>query len=416
MNQEKSALRVTIVGLNYGPEHTGIAVYTAGFARAMASRQDLPKVITGYPHYPQWSVHDGYTGTHMDEVIDGVPIHRLRHPVPSRPKALNRVFMELVFGLRAAVARWDKPEAVLLVTPALFSTAIVALAAKLRRTPTVIWVQDIYSLGITETRAGGKGSAKIIKQLESRVLKSASKVVVIHERFKRYVVEELGVDPEKVAVVRNWAHTDFPPAPDADARAQVRRSRGWDPEDVVVLHAGNMGAKQGLDSVLEASTLASQRQSTVKFVLLGDGNQRSRLETLTCNQNLEFMAPLPNGEFEQTIASADILLVNELPGLTEMSVPSKLTTYFSSGLPVVAATDERSTTAEELQISGAGLRVEPANPESLLFAAEALSKDNDRAMELGQSGRRFAEERLSSDAATETLRQVLADVINCVRK
>lgn len=411
MSIKDPGLRVTIIGLNYSPEHTGIAVYTSGFANALAAHCDSPKVITGYPHYPQWSIHEGYAGKRMDEVIKGVPVHRISHPVPAQPKTVNRVIMEVVFGFKAAVANWGKPEVAVLITPALFSTAILAVAAKLRRTPTVVWVQDIYSLGITETGAGGKWAARIIKRLESMVIKSGVNVVVIHERFKRYLVEELGVDPEKIAVVRNWAHAEFPENPDSEKRAKVRRERGWNSEDVVVLHAGNMGAKQGLDSVHDASVLAAQRQSTVKFVLLGDGNQRARLEAMGGNANLEFLEPLPNGEFEETIASADILLVNELPGMTEMSVPSKLTTYFSSGLPVIAATDARSTTAEELQISGAGVRVEPANPESLLMASESMSKNNVLAAKLGQAGRRFAEERLSPASATASLRQVLVRVI-----
>ena len=63
-----------------------------------------------------------------------------------------------------------------------------------------------------------------------------------------------------------------------------------------------------------------------------------------------------------------MLLVNERPGLIEMSAPSKLTTYFEAGRPIVAATEPTSITAEEIERSGAGIRVAPGRPSAILEA------------------------------------------------
>ena len=48
-------------------------------------------------------------------------------------------------------------------------------------------------------------------------------------------------------------------------------------DQIIVLHGGNMGFKQGLDNVLETAALAKGRKD-LHFVLLGDGNQRGHLE------------------------------------------------------------------------------------------------------------------------------------------
>ena len=87
--------------------------------------------------------------------------------------------------------------------------------------------------------------------------------------------------------------------------------------------------------------------------------------------------------------AADVLLVNELPGLTEMSVPSKLTTYYATGLPVLAAVGAGSTTAAEIGLSGGGRVVPAGDPAALLSAAEALGSDPDQAAALGAAGRHF---------------------------
>jgi colanic acid biosynthesis glycosyl transferase WcaI len=94
-----------------------------------------------------------------------------------------------------------------------------------------------------------------------------------------------------------------------------------------------------------------------------------------------------------------VLLVNERPGVTEMAVPSKLTSYFSAGRPVLAATDAGSTTAEEITVSGGGVRVDAGAPGELLEAALRLGADKDHAQELGKSGLRYCMETLSEGTA-----------------
>ncbi|WP_345068414.1 glycosyltransferase family 4 protein [Leifsonia kafniensis] len=397
-------MRLTTLCLNYAPELTGIAVYTSGLAEGLADA-DLPvHVITGYPHYPEWRIHDGYTGLSRVEHDAAVTLTRLRHPVPRRPRLANRLVMELTFGLRAILTNWKKPDVVLLVTPALFSTGLAVLKARLSHTPTCIWVQDIYSLGVQESGTGGQLPARMLRRFERRILNSATSVVVIHDRFKRYLTEELQVSADRIDVVRNWSHVE---AGDPGRRDDVRRARGWAPDDIVVLHAGNMGAKQGLENVVNASEIASAQGSKVRFVLLGDGNQRAALHALGPNPRLEFVDPLPDAEFAAVLSAADILLVNERPGLTEMSVPSKLTSYFSTGLPVIAATDAESITAEELERAGGGLRVNAGAPGALVDAAEDLGADPELAASYGVAGRLFTERTLAAAPAIEQFRVIL---------
>ncbi len=182
---------------------------------------------------------------------------------------------------------------------------------------------------------------------------------------------------------------------------------GWLPGEIVVLHAGNMGAKQGLDNVVASSRVAADRGSLVRFVLLGDGNQRERLERLDPNPRLQFIDPLPDGIFERTLAAADALLVNELPGLTEMSVPSKLTTYYATGLPVLAAVNAGSVTSSEVELAEAGITVDPSDPAALVDAAELLAASPALATSLGEAGRRFRERHLSRAAGIAGLEAAL---------
>lgn len=395
-------MKICIIGINYAPEPTGIAPYTAGLAEGLSRRQHSIRVVTGYPHYPWWKVAEGYTGLGSRELLHGVEVTRVRHYVPRRPASVRRALMEVIFGIRALLSRWGRPDVVLLVSPALLSSRLVQLRARAMGVPVVTWVQDIYTLGLVQTGADPRHE-RIVRRLEFGLLKKSTRVVVIHERFKSWL--SAGMSPEvPVDVVRNWSHVE--PLHDID-RDQVRSLHGWGRDDVVVVHAGNMGAKQGLENVVAASQLAAASGASIRFVLLGDGNQREQLESLGGNSCLQFIRPLPDELFNRTLNAADVLLVNELPGLTEMSVPSKLTTYYATGLPVVASVDAGSVTAAEVELAGAGLVVEADQPAALVAAVERLAHDPQLAAELGSSGRRFRETYLSQESAIESFERVL---------
>ena len=400
-------MRVNLVCLNYPPEPTGVAVYTGALADDLAERGVDVRVITGVPHYPQWRVYDGYGKGHT-EIRDGLTVTRRRHPVPVKPQVFNRLGMELTFGLKAAITRCNASDIVVLVNPALFSSILVALKAALCRRPVVVWVQDIYSLAITETGRAGSLASRLVASAERGLLNRVQAVVVIHDRFKRHLVTQLGVDPDKVSVIRNWCHIDEASPLTLSSRAEMRQHLGWRDDVTVLLHAGNMGAKQGLGNLVEASRIADQADVPVLFVLMGAGSQRAELEAMGSNRCLQIIDPLPSESFSTALHAADALLINERGGVTEMSVPSKLTSYFATGLPVIAATDSGSVTAEEIEASGAGIRVDADKPELIVMAAMELRNNPQQARTLGKKGLEFRRSHLSADSSLDSFHQLLS--------
>lgn len=390
--------RITVVGLNYAPEPTGIAPYTAGLCDELAAKGHRVTVVTGMPHYPRWRVQGEHPRAHTR---NGVAVRRVRHYVPDRPFGLRRLRLELSFGIRSVFRSWDRPESLVFVSPALIATFIGTLRARMLGIPYRIWVQDIYSLGMSQVSTSYL--SRVMARLESRVLTRAHEVVVIHDRFRRYVCSELGVSEANVRVVRNWSHVEASPRRDA---AAVRAAYGWSDDDVIVLHAGNMGVKQGLDNVIAAARVAEEVRSPVRFAFVGDGNMRPALQRDAAGCDLQFIDPVPDAEFAELLAAADVLLVSEVAGLTEMSVPSKLTTYFASGVPVLASVSASSVTADEMQAAGAGPRVDPGDAEALVDTAEWLARTVKRDAYV-RAAQDYARRVLSRRAAVNAFESVL---------
>jgi glycosyltransferase involved in cell wall biosynthesis len=107
------------------------------------------------------------------------------------------------------------------------------------------------------------------------------------------------------------------------------------------------------------------------------------------------------------LASADCLLVNERPGVSEMAVPSKLTSYFSAGRPVVAATDVTGITADEIRSADAGVVVPAGDPAALLDAVSMLSADADLSRRLGANGRQYRHTVLDEESAIDQFTTML---------
>lgn len=389
-------MRIAIATLNYAPEPTGIAPYSAGLARGLVQRGHEVRVLTTFPHYPRWR-HDGKVPWSAREHVDGVEVVRLKHFVPRRPRGAMRAASEISFGLRSVANGVGDVDVVVVISPALFASAMVARRMRTSRRggpPVGVVVQDLYGLGVRQAGQVTGPLGRLVAKVEGRTLRSADGVSVIHERFSEVVQQEYGVPSERIVVNRNWTHVDSPL--DVDVRVE-RARRGWSDDEVVVLHTGAMGDKQGLENVVAAARVAHAASSRVRFVLVGDGGRRRHLQAAALDTpTIEFHDPWESEDFLGALRCADVLLVNESPGVVEMAVPSKLTSYFSSGRPVVAATDSRSTTAHEVAASGAGVRVDPGDPHALLRAVLELGAHPERAAAMGSRGPLYSSEVLDS--------------------
>lgn len=394
------ALRILLVSLNYSPETTGVAPYAASLASGLQERGFDVHVITARPHYPQWRVFEGeeFLGTRVETKIR---VTRVPHFVPSRPTFISRLVSELSFGVAASFQRWGRPDIVLMTSPALFASLVCLVRARLslRRCPVALWAQDLYGLGIRETSSESRSLGALVGRVESWAYRHADGVFPIHDRFARSLVSRLGVNAERVRVVRNWTHIKRTKAFDREA---VRASLGWSSREFVVLHAGNMGVKQGLDNVLHAAQLIAARGLSIRFVLMGDGSQRKHLEAVGVDlPTLEFKDGVDSEVFMEVLGSADALLVNELPGVAEMAVPSKLTSYFSTGLPVVAATALAGVTAQEIGRSEAGIVVKAGDPKALIEACTFLQSNPEVAKAMGERGKAFQSLHLDETSAID---------------
>jgi len=149
---------------------------------------------------------------------------------------------------------------------------------------------------------------------------------------------------------------------------------------------------------------------------LGDGSQRGALESLADGvSRIQFLPFQPEEDLPDVLGAADILLVSELASVVNMSLPSKLTSYFAVGRPVLAAVPDQGSTAAEVRRSGGGLVIPVGDPDGLNEAVANLRTGKGRAEALGTAGRHYASATLGETAAMTRVDQLLERLITSKR-
>lgn len=385
-------MRILIVSLNFAPEKTGTGKTTLGRAAHLASTGHDVTVLAGYPHYPEWRLHDGYERRlHSEETISGVRVLRRWHHIPHGSSAWGRLLVEASFGITAlsAMGSVGRPDVVLGVLPILTNGVMAALLARRFGVPLGIHVQDLVARAAAQS--GMKGARQLAgpaAMAERFVLRRADCIAVITEGFRDPILS-YGVAPEKVHFVPNWTPAREP----ALARDDVRQRLNLPTDRPIALYSGNLGNKQGLETLIEAARISMEASSRLLWVLVGDGNQKAELESLAQSYGLDNMRflPLQTEELHPSVlGAADVLLLTQRASVTDMSFPSKLAGYLASGTPVVAAANEMSDAARPLLAQAVGVVVPPEDAMALYEAVKQRIEDGAGSAELGARAVRFA--------------------------
>ena len=389
-------MKILLCSSNYWPEPTGIAIYTTDLAETLQSEGHKISVLTSLPHYPWWKVPTEFS--HLGEGVtshNGVEVLRAKHFVPPKMNALLRMRFEfsLWWNLKRVSKRFRNNEfdVVVACTPTVAAGVIGNKIAKKLGVPFGLIVQDLSGAGAKQSGLrGGALISKVAHLVEGSALHGANSLVVVSPAMRNVVIG-LGVESKKVNQILNYSAKTI----DSVDKVNARKKFGWGSDDFVVIHTGNMGAKQDLENVVRTANVLPG-ESKIKIYLVGHGNQESILKAL-CEgkRNIAVMSAVSDEDYSALLSAADLLLVNERSTQMEMSLPSKLTSYLYSERPVLAAVPRGGATWKFLE--GVAELVDAGEPKKLATKIEELSKNQSRLDQLAKRGSEFAVEHLDPE-------------------
>jgi glycosyltransferase involved in cell wall biosynthesis len=285
---------------------------------------------------------------------------------------------------------------------------IALVVARRYRAPLVVISQDVFpEIAVQLKRLENPVLMRLLRSLVSLYLRRADRVVAIGDTMKKRL-EEKGARPERVRVIPNWVDTKrLRPAEDGNEWAT---GVGLDGK-FVVMHSGNVGHAQDLDSLIRSATFLRDLDD-LRIAIIGMGARHAELVALS--QQLEvdqvrFLYYQSREVLPHSLSAADVHVVGLASGLAGYVVPSRLYGILAVARPVIVAADAESETAQVVEEAGCGIVVPPGRPELL---ARVIRDAHDGVYDLdamGARGREWVEREADRSVAVRRYRDLLLE-------
>ena len=351
-------------------------------------------VITGIPNYPKGEFFDGYGFFKRSaEIVDGVQIYRV--PVIPRGSGgsirlllnyLSYMLSASVFSLYLLKRKFDN---IFVFQLSPITVAVPALIlAKFRKTPSSIWVQDLWPESLSATRHVRRAwILKLAGRICSFIYRGFDSVLIQSPGFETIMISK-GIKKERITYLPNWAESSYL---DTSTAVPAQEYTGEDKQFRVVF-TGNLGYAQDLGTLIETAYLFKD-QKNIHWYFVGDGACRLWAEEEVRKKDLQatihFLGSFASSRMPAFFAGSDALLVSLRPDpAVGTTIPSKVQAYLAAGRPILGALDGEG--ARVIRDSGAGFVTRAGDSQGLASSLEKLLKlsEPERAR-LGRKGQDF---------------------------
>jgi glycosyltransferase involved in cell wall biosynthesis len=230
-------------------------------------------------------------------------------------------------------------------------------------------------------------SLRLYAYIDQLILRRFNHVVAVSDE----IAEEIrgaGVSPEKISVIDNGIDVDAFRSTSSDIGSEFRAS------DVRFVGAvGRLVSQKGFDYLLRAIPRILSRFPSTKFLIAGEGTERSGLEVLASELNISRQVQFlgTRSDMPSVYASFDVFILSSV----DEGMPIALIEAMAAAKAVVAT---RVAAVPKLVIHGqTGLLVEPKNPEALSDAVCLLLENSALRERLGSAARTRIEKHFSSE-------------------
>jgi colanic acid biosynthesis glycosyl transferase WcaI len=385
---------VTLITPTYAPDAVGTPLYVADLVRGFASQGVLTRVVTGKPYYPGFVRVSGYRAGWISELRGAESILRVPTIVPKGGRAAWRVLSDVNFVVQilvaVAVGKLDRSRKVIGISPGTPFSLLAARFCTRKGGRCVAVVHDIQHGLAAATGVPGPIVA-IMRFVEVYILNRMSAVAVLTESMSESL-KRAGVS-SPIFVEPLWPTISM-----KDATAEE--------DENLLLYSGNLGAKQGVESLAWVAADLSTRAPHVRLMIRGDGSARDRLVELCRSEridNVTFGDFVPESGLASSLREAAVHLVTQLPQGGDAAIPSKILNILAVGRPIVAMADPGSGVWDLAQEVSAIRCVPPGDAAAM--AAEIVQILSNRRLreDMGQAAAEYAQEHRSRDAAAKSL-------------
>jgi colanic acid biosynthesis glycosyl transferase WcaI len=236
-----------------------------------------------------------------------------------------------------------------------------------------------------------------------------TRVVVIGRDMARLAYHK-GADPRTLEIITNWADLNEITPTRRDANPVLRKLGLTD--HFVVQYCGNMGLTHGLDDLLQAAN-ALRDQPDIHLLMIGSGARYEWLQRAVGDgrlTNISVLPRCPRSQLNDYLNACDIAVVSLMPGMSGVSVPSRMYNIMAAGKPILAIADEDSELALTVREEGIGWVVAPGDQPGIVTVIRAAEANPAQLQTMGWRARQVAQEKFSQERIAGQYRELFASL------
>ena len=370
----KSARRILFLTDNFPPEVNAPATRTYEHAREWVNKGYEVTVLTSYPNFPQGKVYDGFKQKIVEsENKDGIKVVRVVTIIFPNSGFIKRIIDQLSYAIMAfLVGLWIRTDIIVATSPQFFTAVAGRWLSLFKFKPWIMEVRDLWPESIAAVGAMNEGKVyKFLEWVELRLYKSAKKIIVVTDTFKRKISAR-GIEASKIDVHKNGVILDlFEPRPKdkelMEANPQFEGKK-------VFAYIGTHGMAHGLSFILNSLPKLQESLPQAHFLFIGEGAEKENLLKQAKElklENVTFMPFVPKHEVVRYLSLMDVALVNLKKSDTFKTViPSKIFEAAALQKPILLGLE--GETKGIIESFNAGTCFEPENEEEFIAQCHAI--------------------------------------------
>jgi glycosyltransferase involved in cell wall biosynthesis len=404
-NHHETGERYRLLVLNqyYWPGVEATAHLLSELCEALAGEFDIT-VVTGHLY--------GHEELPSEEVRNGVRIVRVRSTTFERSRLHLRAanYASYLGDSVLTVLRGRQPDLVLCMTDPPIVGDIGLIVARRFGVPLLVISQDVFpEIAVQLKRLESPLLVGVLRSLVGLYLRRADRIVAIGETMKRRL-EAKGARPERIKVIPNWVDTkSITPLSRDNDWARKRKLAGH----FVVMHSGNVGHAQDLETLIRAATFLRDLED-LRIVIVGYGARYGDMvglaKRLELGGSIRFLPYQPREVLSESLSAAHVHFVGLGKGLSGFVVPSRLYGILAAARPVIVGADPDSETSRLVGEVGCGIVLPPGRPE---LVAKAIREAYDGLHDLegmGAKGRMYVELEADREVAIGRYRALILEL------
>lgn len=216
-----------------------------------------------------------------------------------------------------------------------------------------------------------------------------------------YILEEYPeLSSGRMRILLNWMQ----PAKEPGSIVDIREKYSLE-DKILALFGGNIGLGQRVENIVDLAD-HYRNNDNVKFIVIGKGICKERLKEQVNSHRLDnilFFDFMPQEEYLNFVKNVDIGLISIHENNAAPTCPSKLASYMSMKIPVLAMINRNNDYGQMIDEANAGFWAVGSDKELIYSFFDKLVASPELRKTMGESGYEFFINNMTTEIAANTM-------------